>query len=119
MDKNVTEPEIRQLLPIIPDSYTRRRTKIDIHLDDIPMLPSPEAMVTSLVPSCVTGFIYGALVESYCSEQNMRVMAMQNATDSAKDLLHDLSIEYNRVRQAAITQEITEISAGARAQKHK
>lgn len=119
MDKNVTEPEIRQLLPIVPESYIRRRTKIDIHLDDIPMLPSPEAMVTSLVPSCITGFIYGALVESYCSEQNMRVMAMQNATDSAKELLHDLSIEYNRVRQAAITQEITEISAGAKAQRRK
>ncbi|MDO5398062.1 MAG: ATP synthase F1 subunit gamma [bacterium] len=119
MDKNTAEPEIRQLLPIVPESYMRRRTNIDIHLDDIPMLPSPEAMVTSLVPSCVTGFIYGALIESYCSEQNMRVMAMQNATDSAKEMLNNLSIEYNRMRQAAITQEITEISAGARAQRKK
>lgn len=119
MDRNAAEPEIRQLLPIVPESYMRHRTNIDIHLDDIPMLPSPEAMVTSLVPSCVTGFIYGALIESYCSEQNMRVMAMQNATDSAKEMLGNLSIEYNRMRQAAITQEITEISAGARAQRHK
>lgn len=119
MEKNVVEPEIRQLLPIAPESYKSHKTKIDIHLDDIPMLPSPEAMVTSLVPSCVTGFIYGALIESYCSEQSMRVMAMQNATDSAKEMLQHLSIEYNRMRQAAITQEITEISAGARAQKNK
>lgn len=119
MDKNTAEPEIRQLLPIVPESYIRRNTRIDIHLDDIPMLPSPEAMVTSLVPSCVTGFIYGALIESYCSEQNMRVMAMQNATDSANEMLQSLSIEYNRMRQAAITQEITEISAGARAQRKK
>ena len=119
MDGNNAEPEIRQLLPIVPEDYTRRNTKIDIHLDDIPMLPSPEAMISSLVPSCVTGFIYGALVESYCSEQSMRVMAMQNATDSAKEMLHNLSIEYNRMRQAAITQEITEITAGARAQKSR
>lgn len=119
MEKNTAEPEIRQLLPIVPKSFIRHRTNIDIHLDDIPLLPSPEAMVTSLVPNCVMGFIYGALIESYCSEQNMRVMAMQNATDSAKDLLHNLSIEYNRVRQAVITQEITEISAGARAQRDK
>jgi F-type H+-transporting ATPase subunit gamma len=119
MNHNNAEPEIRRLLPLNPKDYTRRTTNIDIHLDDIPMLPSPEAMVTSLVPSCVAGMIYGALIESYCSEQSMRVMAMQNATDSAKDMLHDLSIEYNRMRQAAITQEITEITAGARAQKNK
>ena len=47
------------------------------------------------------------------------MMAMQTATDSAKEMLHDLEIEYNRVRQAAITQEITEVIAGAKAQKNK
>lgn len=65
------------------------------------------------------GFVYGALVESYASEHNSRMMAMQTATDSAKQMLHDLEIEYNRVRQAAITQEITEVIAGAKAQKSK
>ena len=60
------------------------------------------------------GFVYGALVESYASEHNSRMMAMQTATDSAKQMLHDLEIEYNRVRQAAITQEITEVIAGAK-----
>lgn len=59
------------------------------------------------------------LVESYASEHNSRMMAMQTATDSAKQMLHDLEIEYNRVRQAAITQEITEVIAGAKAQKSK
>ena len=58
-------------------------------------------------------------VESYASEHNSRMMAMQTATDSAKQMLHDLEIEYNRVRQAAITQEITEVIAGAKAQKSK
>lgn len=65
------------------------------------------------------GFIYGALVESYASEHNSRMMAMQSATDSAKQILAQLSIEYNRVRQAAITQEITEVISGAKAQKRK
>ena len=65
----------------------------------------------------VTGMIYGTLVESYASEHNARMMAMKSATDSAQDLIHDLSIVYNRARQAAITQEITEVCAGARAQQ--
>ena len=56
---------------------------------------------------------------SYTHLHNSRMMAMQTATDSAKKMLHDLEIEYNRVRQAAITQEITEVIAGAKAQKSK
>ena len=63
--------------------------------------------------------IYGCLVESYASEHNSRMMAMDAATSSAKDMLKDLSIKYNRVRQAAITQEITEVISGAKAQKNK
>ena len=68
---------------------------------------------------CREGFIYGALVESFASEHNSRMMAMQAATDSAKEMLQTLSIEYNRVRQAAITQQITEVIGGAKAQKKK
>ena len=71
----------------------------------------------SIVPNYVTGMIYGCLVEAYASEHNARMMAMKSATDSAQDLIHDLSIVYNRARQAAITQEITEVCAGARAQQ--
>ena len=67
----------------------------------------------------MSGFIYGALVESFASEHNSRMMAMETATKSAKDMLRELEIEFNRVRQAAITQEITEVIAGAKAQKHK
>ena len=63
--------------------------------------------------------IYGSLVESFASEQNSRMMAMQTATDSAKEMLQSLSIQYNRVRQADITQQITEVIGGAKAQKNK
>lgn len=66
-----------------------------------------EAILEHVVPNYVTGYIYCALVESFASEHNSRMMAMQAATDSAKDMIQTLSIEYNRVRQAAITQQIT------------
>ena len=73
----------------------------------------------SMIPNYLTGLIYGCLVEAYASENNARMMAMQSSTDSAKKMLRELSIEYNRARQAAITQEITEIVSGAKAQKRK
>ena len=63
--------------------------------------------------------MYGALVEASASEENARMMAMQSATNNAEEMLKELSVEYNRVRQAAITQEITEVCSGARAQKKK
>ena len=88
-------------------------------VDRMTFHPSVESVLNSLIPNVVCGFVYGALVESYASEHNSRMMAMQTATDSAKEMLHDLEIEYNRVRQAAITQEITEVIAGAKAQKSK
>ena len=70
-----------------------------------------------IVPDYLVGFVYGALVEAFSCEQNARMMAMENATNSAKDMLQTLSLQYNRARQAAITQEITEISSGAEAAK--
>ena len=59
--------------------------------------------------------IYGAMVDSFCSEQQARMSAMDSATTSAKDMLQDLSLQYNRARQGSITQELTEIIAGANA----
>jgi F-type H+-transporting ATPase subunit gamma len=81
--------------------------------------PTPNDVIDSIAPNFVEGYIYGALVEAFASENHQRMMAMEAATDSAKDILHDLSIEYNRARQAAITQEITEIVGGAKAQQSK
>ena len=60
-----------------------------------------------------------SLIDSFCSEQNARMTAMDAANENAQRLLDELSLQYNRVRQAAITQEITEIIAGAKAQKKK
>lgn len=67
--------------------------------------------------SYLTGFIYSALIDSFCSEQQARMMAMDSANQNAENLLAELSLQYNRARQTAITQEITEVTAGAMAQR--
>ena len=72
-----------------------------------------------IMQSYISGYIYSALVDSFCCEQEARMQAMNSANDNAIKLLDELSIQYNRVRQAGITQEITEISAGAKARKRK
>ncbi|MCM1496909.1 MAG: ATP synthase F1 subunit gamma [Clostridium sp.] len=81
--------------------------------------PSPKRVLEKLVYNYVTGFLYGVLVEGYASEESARMTAMQSATDNAQEMLKALSVQYNRVRQAAITQEITEVIGGAKALKKK
>lgn len=78
--------------------------------------PSPEAVIRKVAPNYIKGLIYGAMVESYACEQSARMTAMDNATTNAKEMIRELSLAYNRERQAAITQEITEIVSGASAQ---
>ena len=81
--------------------------------------PSVTQVLENIVPSYVSGFIYSALIDSFCSEQSARMSAMNSGNEHAVKMLGDLALAYNRIRQAAITQEITEVSAGARAQKRK
>ena len=111
--------QLVQLLTLKREDFGGIAVPADIYQEDIRMVPSPEEVMNHVVPNYVTGFIFGALVESFCSEQNARMMAMQTASDNASALLNDLSVEYNRMRQAAITQEITEVVGGARAQRKK
>ena len=82
-------------------------------------LPNVQAVLDSMIPSYVSGYIYSALIDSFCCEQNARMSAMDSANQNAAELLGELSLKYNRVRQSAITQEITEVSAGARAQRQR
>lgn len=79
--------------------------------------PSVSAVLDGIIQNYLTGFIYSALIDSFCSEQQARMTAMDSANRNAEDLLAELSLQYNRVRQSAITQEITEVTAGARAQR--
>ena len=86
---------------------------------DFEFLPDVNSVLDSMMPSYVSGFIYSALIASFCCEQQARMTAMDSANQNGEKLLAELSLQYNRVRQAAITQEITEVSAGARAQRQK
>ncbi len=81
--------------------------------------PSVSAVLHGVMHSYLTGFIYSALIDSFCSEQQARMAAMDAANRNAEELLDELSLQYNRVRQSAITQEITEVTAGAKAQRKK
>ncbi|MBQ2160655.1 MAG: ATP synthase F1 subunit gamma [Firmicutes bacterium] len=80
-------------------------------------MPNVTEVLNNVVPSFVSGYIYSALVDSFCSEQSARMSAMDAANTNAEELLERLNLEYNHVRQGAITQEITEVSAGSRGQK--
>ena len=101
-------PEIIQVLPLVSvnaDTY-QRNTITEYE-------PDPEELFHMLVPQFVTGLVYGAVTESWASELAARRTAMDAASKNAQEMVSGLSLQYNRARQAAITQEITEIVAGA------
>ncbi|MDD5849603.1 MAG: ATP synthase F1 subunit gamma [Firmicutes bacterium] len=115
-----TQTEIVQLLPLV-----RLNSKIfaqpvgAARQEEFAMYPDPETLLDNIVPDFLSGYIYSALVESYCSEHSSRMQAMDSANKAGQKLLSQLQIAYNRERQAAITQEITEVAAGARARKEQ
>ena len=111
------EATAKKILPLTEDKIQKQENGLVEHYQNAVFMPDAKTAFNKIVPDYITGFIYGALVESFCSEHNARMMAMQTATDSAKDMIRELSIQYNRARQAAITQEITEVVGGARASK--
>ena len=120
----VSEVCVDDILPLKSHEFVTQEYK-EKYSEDIDendwytIYPSPKRALEKLVYNYVTGYIYGALVEGFASEENERMMAMKSATDNAEAMLSELSIEYNRVRQAAITQEITEVIGGAKALRNK
>ena len=107
--------EDKMLLPI--RRPLEETAPADVYQEDFLLLPSAKEAIDTIIPNYITGFIYGALVQAYCTAHNARMMAMESATNNADDLLRDLKIMYNRARQAEITQEITEVCSGAKAQQ--
>ncbi|MDP9366584.1 MAG: F0F1 ATP synthase subunit gamma [Chloroflexota bacterium] len=101
-------PEIRQILPIQRPAETGAYT-------DYIFEPSPAVLLQSLLPRFVEIQVYQAMLEAIASEHSARMVAMRNASDNAKDLVTDLSLSLNKARQAQITREVAEISAGANA----
>lgn len=114
-----SEAKWKRLLPLARETKDVEPGELVQAPEEINFVPSAEAVLNHVVPDMVVGQIYSALVEAYCSEQNDRMLAMDAANKNAQAMIHELSIEYNRVRQAMITQEITEVIAGAKAQKKK
>ena len=106
------EPQIMKVLPLSlekkegKDSSSRMLTIYE---------PSSESVFNTIVPEYISGMVYGALSESWASELGARRSAMDAASKNAGDMIDNLSLKYNRARQGAITQEITEIVAGAEA----
>jgi F-type H+-transporting ATPase subunit gamma len=108
------EAEIIKLLPMSRDMFPSiGNGSIDKKQYEELYDPSPEAVLDQIVPNYVKGIIYGAMIEAYAAEQNARMTAMKNATDNAEELSNKLNLQYNRVRQAAITTELAEVVGGA------
>ena len=101
-------PTTLRLLPLIRQD-TGREGKV---VSNIVYEPDGETVLETIVPEYVGGVLYGALCESRAAEQAARRTAMDSATSNAEEMIADLSLKFNRARQAAITQEITEIVAG-------
>ena len=111
--------ERKRILPLNRRRFIDIDSEIGKKLERIEFYPSFTDVIDNVVPVYLSGFLFGAMVDSYCSEQNARMTAMNNANENAEDILSELSVQYNRVRQAAITQEITEVAAGAKALRKK
>lgn len=105
------QPAVLKMLPIRYERSEAKNTAESLTLYE----PSSEAVYDAIVPEYVGGLLWGAMAESVASEQGARRTAMDAASKNAGEMIEDLSLKYNRARQGAITQEITEIVAGAEA----
>nr|WP_288247763.1 ATP synthase F1 subunit gamma [uncultured Romboutsia sp.] len=110
------EPKIVKLLPVTIDN-TNTEKEVKKGKAAVQYLPSADAVLGYILPKYVSGSVYGAIAESFASEQAARRTAMESATDNANEMISKLELVYNRARQAAVTQEISEIVGGAAAAK--
>ena len=109
----VHEPKLIKLLPVSID--TEGVTSESKDTTPMNYEPAEDEALNLIIPKYVCSLIYGALIEAVASENGARMQAMDNATSNADEMISDLSLKYNRARQASITQELTEIIAGANA----
>jgi F-type H+-transporting ATPase subunit gamma len=105
-------PEIATLLPVAQPEMGEETERTN---DEYLFEPSPEAVLSRLLPHYVAIGIYRAVLENNASEQSARMIAMRNSTDNANELIDDLTLVYNKTRQATITREMIEIASGAEA----
>ena len=110
-----SEPVMERLLPLDREHLKPAPKGLGDPRGEVEMFPDAKTVFEQTAPIYMHGMIFGAMTESFCAEQSARMTAMDSATKSAKDMIHDLELEYNRSRQGSITQEITEIIGGAAA----
>ena len=103
-------PTLRKLLPVEAGEVVAEDTNVLMNYE-----PNTEEALDMIIPKYITSLFYGALVEAVASENGARMQAMDSATSNADEIISDLTLKYNRARQGAITQELTEIIAGANA----
>lgn len=106
----VHEPRLMQLLPVSFDAEEIEAADKNLIMN---FEPAEDEALGLIIPKYVTSIFYGALTEALASENGARMQAMDSATSNAEDMITDLSLKYNRARQSSITQELTEIIAGA------
>lgn len=102
-------PKVMRLLPIEKADSGETGDRLTL----MNFEPSEEEAIELLIPKYVTSILYGTFVEAVASENGARMQAMDSATNNAEEIMNDLELKYNRARQGAITQELTEIIAGA------
>lgn len=108
----VHEPKLIRLLPVGLDYLAKEEETENIPMD---YESGEDRTMDFLIPKYITSMIYGAFTESVASENGARMQAMDSATNNAEEMIDKLTVQYNRARQGAITQELTEIIAGANA----
>jgi len=111
-------PKIQQLLPfqtikgLAETTNDTRNETNDIVMNEYTFEPSPQKVLDKMLPRLLETIVFQALLESVASEHSARMIAMKNATEAAADMINELTLTYNQLRQAGITQEIAEISSG-------
>lgn len=106
------EPRVLRLLPLRQSDFPEIELPSQLFPGSFLFEPDPQTVLENLVPQYVVGQVYATLIQAFASEQCARMAAMDAATNNADEMLHTLNLQYNRARQDAITQEITEIMGG-------
>jgi F-type H+-transporting ATPase subunit gamma len=109
------KPKATQLLPFVPEVKTEEESQPIEYVFE----PSPKEVLNHLIPRIIESQIYQAVLESDASEHSARMVMMKNATDAAGDLINDLTLTFNQLRQNKITTELSEITAGKIALENK
>ena len=112
VSNKIVKPEILKLLPLETKDFKDIENELD-YKSILDFEPTPNEVIATLVPQYIIGMLYSCIVQSICSEHHERMIAMNSATRNANELMDKLKIDYNRERQSAITEEISEVAASS------